>query len=57
MLALLYNMTASESMRYCQYVHDLRECPMNVGSPQTLEQRHQVCDTLFMWCHGQCVLV
>ena len=29
-------------MRRCQRVHDLRHCPVNVGSPQTKTQRDQV---------------
>ena len=29
-------------MQRCQKVHDLRHCPVNVGSPQTKTQREQV---------------
>ena len=29
-------------MNYCQKVHDLRQCPVVVGSPQTQTQRDQV---------------
>ena len=29
-------------MNYCQEVHDLRQCPVAVGSPQTQSQRDQV---------------
>ena len=29
-------------MAYCQRAHDLRQCPVNVGSPQTDSQREQV---------------
>ena len=29
-------------MARCQYVHDLRQCPVAVGSPQTQPQRDQV---------------
>ena len=29
-------------MARCQWVHDLRQCPVNVGSPQTVPQRDQV---------------
>lgn len=29
-------------MNYCQYVHDLRQCHVEVGSPQTETQRMQV---------------
>lgn len=35
-------MTAVEAMAYCQLVHDLRQCPVVVGSPQTQSQRDQV---------------
>lgn len=31
-----------ESMSRCQFVHDLRQCPVMVGSPQTQPQRDQV---------------
>lgn len=31
-----------ECMRRCQAVHDLRRCPVDVGSPQTKTQRDQV---------------
>jgi hypothetical protein len=42
MLHLMYNMSAFEALRYCQFVHDLRRIPINVGSPQTQMQRDQV---------------
>eukprot|EP00520_Triparma_pacifica_P017866 CAMPEP_0118641952 /NCGR_PEP_ID=MMETSP0785-20121206/5582_1 /TAXON_ID=91992 /ORGANISM="Bolidomonas pacifica, Strain CCMP 1866" /LENGTH=602 /DNA_ID=CAMNT_0006533483 /DNA_START=19 /DNA_END=1823 /DNA_ORIENTATION=- len=42
MLHLMYNLTSFEALRYCQYVHDLRRIPINVGSPQTQMQRDQV---------------
>ena len=32
----------TESMARCQFVHDLRQCPVAVGSPQTQPQRDQV---------------
>jgi hypothetical protein len=35
-------MSADEAMNYCQTVHDLRQCPVAVGSPQTQTQRDQV---------------
>lgn len=35
-------MTANEAFTYCQRAHDLRQCPVNVGSPQTETQRDQV---------------
>lgn len=35
-------MTPQESMARCQYAHDLRQCPVAVGSPQTQPQRDQV---------------
>eukprot|EP01034_Spumella_vulgaris_P026943 gene26943-33595_t len=42
MLHLMYGMSASEAMARCQLAHDLRVCPVNVGSPQTQTQRDQV---------------
>lgn len=40
---LLYSkLNANEAMLRCQAVHDLRECPVEVGSPQTQAQRDQV---------------
>lgn len=42
MLHLLYGMDAKSAMAYCQRVHDLRQCPVQVGSPQTETQREQV---------------
>jgi hypothetical protein len=33
---------AVEAMSRCQHVHDLRKCPVVVGSPQTQTQRDQV---------------
>eukprot|EP01038_Epipyxis_sp_PR26KG_P009490 gene9490-12785_t len=42
MLHLMYGLTAIEAMRRCQVVHDLRHCPVEVGSPQTQTQRDQV---------------
>lgn len=44
MLHLMYNLGARESMEYCQFVHDIRMCPIDVGSPQTQQQRLQVTD-------------
>lgn len=38
----MYNLTSFQSLRYCQFVHDLRRIPINVGSPQTQMQRDQV---------------
>jgi hypothetical protein len=35
-------MDAKSAMAYCQRVHDLRQCPVQVGSPQTETQREQV---------------
>ena len=35
-------MSATDAMNYCQAVHDLRQFPVNVGSPQTQQQRDQV---------------
>ncbi|CAM9515918.1 unnamed protein product, partial [Ectocarpus fasciculatus] len=42
MLHLMYGMSAKDAMAYCQRAHDLRQCPVNVGSPQTETQRDQV---------------
>lgn len=35
-------MSAKQAFEYCQAVHDLRTCPVEVGSPQTQSQRQQV---------------
>lgn len=42
MLHLMYGLDPVESMNRCQLVHDLRQCPVVVGSPQTQTQRDQV---------------
>ncbi|CAM9989589.1 unnamed protein product [Choristocarpus tenellus] len=42
MLHLMYGLDAKESMDRCQFVHDVRRIPINVGSPQTEGQRQQV---------------
>lgn len=42
MLHLMYGLSAEESMERCQFVHDIRRIPINVGSPQTEAQREQV---------------
>ena len=42
MLHLMYGYTDVDAMQYCQAVHDLRQCPVVVGSPQTQTQRDQV---------------
>ena len=42
MLHMMYGMSSGEALRYCQFVHDLRRIPINVGSPQTQMQREQV---------------
>ena len=42
MLHLMYGLDPQESMARCQLVHDLRQCPVVVGSPQTQTQRDQV---------------
>jgi len=42
MLHLMYGMSAKDCMEYCQFVHDLRRIPIDVGSPQTQAQRDQV---------------
>lgn len=41
-LHLMYGLDAMEAMARCQRVHDLRQCPVAVGSPQTQQQRDQV---------------
>lgn len=42
MLHLMYGLDSHASMDRCQFVHDLRQCPVDVGSPQTQPQRDQV---------------
>ena len=42
MLHLMYGLSAMEAMQRCQVVHDFREYPVAVGSPQTQNQRDQV---------------
>ena len=42
MLGIIYDLNATAAMRWCQLCHDMRLCPMDVGSPQTIEQRQQV---------------
>jgi hypothetical protein len=42
MLYLIYGLSAPDAMRRCQFVHDLRRIPIDVGSPQTAKQRAQV---------------
>lgn len=46
LLHLLYGLSAADAMRRCQAVHDLRRCPVDVGSPQTQPQRDQVARVL-----------
>ncbi len=38
----MYGLGSADAMRWTQYTHDLRPCPMGVPSPQTPEQREQV---------------
>jgi len=42
MLYLMYGLNSRQIFEYCQAVHDLRQCPVDVGSPQTQPQRNQV---------------
>lgn len=42
MLYLMYQLDAREAMQRCQKVHDMRQYPVEVGSPQTQSQRDQV---------------
>jgi len=42
MLHLMYGFNSTASMRRCQLVHDIRQCPVVVDSPQTQTQRDQV---------------
>ena len=42
MLHLMYGLSAQQCMQYCQLVHDLRQYPVEVGSPQTQTQCDQV---------------
>jgi protein-tyrosine phosphatase len=39
MLHLMYGLGPEESMARCQTCHDLRKYPVQVGSPQTQQQR------------------
>ena len=41
-LQILYGMTASDALDYCQCIHDCRESFITVSSPQTLSQATQV---------------
>jgi len=42
MLSIMYGLDAKQSMMRCQYAHDMRQYPVDVGSPQTQSQRDQV---------------
>jgi len=42
MLHLMYGLEPEMAMKRCQFVHDIRKCPVVVGSPQTQTQRDQV---------------
>ena len=42
MLHMMYGLSSKEVLQRCQYVHDLRVVPIEVGSPQTPAQRAQV---------------
>lgn len=42
LILLLTQLDSVEAMTRCQMVHDLRKCPVVVGSPQTQTQRDQV---------------
>jgi hypothetical protein len=42
MLHLMYKLNAQQAMLRCQKVHDMRNFPIDVGSPQTVAQREQV---------------
>jgi hypothetical protein len=42
LLHIIYGLDVEECLRYCQFVHDLRQVPIDVGSPQTKTQRDQV---------------
>ena len=42
LLHLIYHLPAFEALRRCQFVHDLRRVPIDVGSTQTPKQRAQV---------------
>jgi hypothetical protein len=49
MLHMMYEMEAIDAMRRCQFVHDLRRIPIQVGSPQTQAQRNQVSQPFDEW--------
>jgi hypothetical protein len=42
MITWMLQLNAADAMARCQLVHDLRQCPVQVGSPQTQPQRDQV---------------
>ena len=41
-LHLMYGLNSNDAIRYCQLLHGMRELYVNVGSPQTKQQRDQV---------------
>ena len=41
-LHLMYGLTSQEAIKYCETVHMMRQCAINVRSPQTYQQREQV---------------
>eukprot|EP01029_Cantina_marsupialis_P004874 TRINITY_DN1515_c0_g1_i1.p1 TRINITY_DN1515_c0_g1~~TRINITY_DN1515_c0_g1_i1.p1 ORF type:complete len:783 (+),score=226.63 TRINITY_DN1515_c0_g1_i1:40-2349(+) len=43
MLSAIYRIDPIDSMMMVQACHDIRSCPMGVASPQTSQQRLQVC--------------
>jgi protein-tyrosine phosphatase len=42
MLHLMYGLTANETLKRCQFLHDIRKMPIIVSSPQTFTQKEQV---------------
>ncbi len=50
-LHLLLQMNPKQAFDYCQAVHDLRTCPVEVGSPQTQTQRQQVVRVINLLMH------
>ena len=43
LLHFVYSLDAASALFRCQFVHDCRRLPIVVGSPQTSDQRAQVC--------------
>ena len=48
---LVAQLNPKQAFDYCQAVHDLRTCPVEVGSPQTQTQRQQVVRVINLLMH------